>query len=203
MVLVDTCTNFHCYVMLVSKILGYSILSGHAFTEKSIFNLDLIFPVSHFITRFEAVCDACNLKFLKWLFRSQQIYKVLCKNKFKTGLRSLLLCKILISLMDPFFFFEGNCRFGSKSHQFICSTNEKFPRWCTHIINDTEWLQSKIDSLETLIENAQLVCTIYSEILYSIKDLQQSLHRLKIDRDQLSPQQSMIEYSGEPGRPRF
>ena len=69
--------------------------------------------------------------------------------------------------------------------------------------NDIEWLQSKIDSLESLIQNAHLVCTIHNEILYCIKDLQQSLHCLQIDRDELSPQQSMVEYSGKSGRPRF
>ena len=38
--------------------------------------------------------------------------------------------------------------------------------------NDIEWLQSKIDTLESLIKNAHLVCTIYEEILYCVKDLQ-------------------------------
>ena len=61
----------------------------------------------------------------------------------------------------------------------------------------------KIDFLESLIKNAQLVCTIDDEILYCVKDLQQKLHCLQINRDQLSPQQSMVEYSGKRGRPRF
>ena len=119
----------------------------------------------------------------------------------------MLLCKILISLMNPLFFFEGNCRSASKWHQFICSTNEKFPYDADISKNDIEWLQSKIDFLESLIQNAQLVCLIDNEILYCISlhsnnNLQQSLHCLQIDRDQLSPQQNMVEYSGKPGRPR-
>ena len=77
----------------------------------------------------------------------------------------------------------------------------KIPIWCRHFKNDIEWLQSKINSLESLTQNAQLVCLIDNEILYCIKDLQQSLHCLQIDRDQPSPQQSMVEYSGKPGRP--
>ena len=48
-----------------------------------------------------------------------------------------------------------------------------------------------------------VVCAIDNEILYCIKDLQQSLHCLQFDRDQLSLQQSMVEYSGKPSRPRF
>ena len=54
--------------------------------------------------------------------------------------------------------------------------------------NNIEWLQNKTDSQECLIWNAQLVCTIDNEISYCIKDLQQSLHCLQIDRDHLSPQ---------------
>ena len=65
---------------------------------------------------------------------------------------------------------------------------------------DIEWLKSRIDSLESLIEHAQLVD---DEILYCVKDLQQDLHCLQINRDQLSPQQSMVEYSWKPCRPRF
>ena len=57
-------------------------------------------------------------------------------------------------------------------------------------------MKSSVD--ESLIQNAQLVCTIDDEILYCVKDLQQKLHCL-----QLSPQQIMVEYSGKRGRPRF
>ena len=79
-ILVDTCTIFHSYIMLVSKILGYSILSKNVSTGKAIFKLDL-----SYITRFQAMCDAFHVKFSKLLFRSKQTYNVHCKNKFKTG----------------------------------------------------------------------------------------------------------------------
>ena len=48
-----------------------------------------------------------------------------------------------------------------------------------------------------------VACTIDNEILCCINDLQQSLHCLQVDREQLSLQQSVVEYSGKPSRPRF
>ena len=67
--------------------------------------------------------------------------------------------------------------------------------------NNIEWLQRRTDSLKSLIENAQLVCTS-DEILYCVKDLQ-NLHCLQIHRDQVRPQQGMVEYSEKPGKPTF
>ena len=50
-------------------------------------------------------------------------------------------------------------------------------------------------------KNAQLVCTS-DEILYCVKDLQ-NLHCLQIHRDQVRPQEGMVEYSEKPGKPTF
>ena len=60
---------------------------------------------------------------------------------------------------------------------------------------------AKENRLSGKCKNAQLVCTS-DEILYCVKDLQ-NLHCLQIHRDQVRPQEGMVEYSEKPGKPTF